>query len=92
MSEEVKAEVAVQAGEGEAATGEKAKLKTRHDVVFVDDDLEEIQRSYYHTMFTTGRLTVVCVSLSDDGTMKACDIPEEIASKIEAAPVETLAP
>lgn len=40
----------------------------------------------------TGRLTVVCVSLSDDGTMKACDIPEEIASKIEAAPVETLAP
>lgn len=45
MSEEVKAEVAVQAGEGEAATGEKAKLKTRHDVVFVDDDLEEIQRS-----------------------------------------------
>ena len=46
MSEEVKQEVAQapdQAGEG--ATEDKAKVKTRHDVVFVDDDIEEIQRS-----------------------------------------------
>ena len=38
----------------------------------------------------TGKLTVVCVSRSDDGTMKACDIPKEIASKMEVAPAEML--
>ena len=38
----------------------------------------------------TGKLTVVCVFWSDDGTMKACDIPKEIASKMEVAPAEML--
>ena len=38
----------------------------------------------------TGKLTVVCVSRSDDGTMKACDIPKVISSKIEVAPAEML--
>lgn len=38
----------------------------------------------------TGKLTVVCVSRSDDGEMKACNIPEAIASKIEPAPAELL--
>ena len=38
----------------------------------------------------TGKLTVVCVSRDADGTMKACDIPAEIASKIEVAPADLL--
>ena len=38
----------------------------------------------------TGKLTVVCVSRSDCGEMKACNIPEAIASKIEPAPAELL--
>ena len=38
----------------------------------------------------TGKLTVVCVSRSDDGEMKACNIPEAIESKIEPAPAELL--
>ena len=38
----------------------------------------------------TGKLTVVCVSRTDDGEMKACNIPEAIASKIELAPAELL--
>ena len=38
----------------------------------------------------TGELTVVCVSLAERGAMKACNIPEEVASKIEVAPAELL--
>src|SRR5438093_13142458 len=37
-----------------------------------------------------GRLTIVCVSHGADGAMKATDIPEEIASKIDVAPRELL--
>ena len=38
----------------------------------------------------TGKLTVVCVSRDGNGTMKACDIPAEIADKIEVAPADLL--
>ena len=38
----------------------------------------------------TGKLTVVCVSRAVDGTMKACDIPAEIADKIEVASADLL--
>ena len=38
----------------------------------------------------TGEMTVVCVSLATRGTMKACSIPEAIASKIEVASAELL--
>ena len=38
----------------------------------------------------TGKLTVVCVSSTDDGEMKPCNLPEAIASKIEPAPAELL--
>lgn len=40
----------------------------------------------------TGRLTAVCVSRTIEGTMKACDIPKEIAAKIEVAPDDLLEP
>ena len=43
-----------------------------------------------HELVATGKLTVVCVSRTSDGTMKACSIPEEIASKIEIAPAKLL--
>ncbi len=32
-----------------------------------------------------GKLTVVCVRRDDEGRMRACDIPREIAEKIEVA-------
>ena len=38
----------------------------------------------------TGEMTVVCVSLAERGAMKACNIPEEVAAKIEVAPAELL--
>ena len=38
----------------------------------------------------TGEMTVVCVSLAERGTMKARNIPEEVAAKIEIAPAELL--
>ena len=38
----------------------------------------------------TGEMTVVCISLAERGAMKACNIPEEVASKIEVAPAELL--
>jgi YbgC/YbaW family acyl-CoA thioester hydrolase len=37
-----------------------------------------------------GALTVVCVSHAADGTMKAADIPADIAARIEVAPKELL--
>jgi acyl-CoA thioester hydrolase len=37
-----------------------------------------------------GRLSVVCVSRAPDGTMKAVQIPNEIAKRIELAPPELL--
>ena len=38
----------------------------------------------------TGEMTVVCISLAERGAMKACNIPEEVTSKIEVAPDELL--
>jgi YbgC/YbaW family acyl-CoA thioester hydrolase len=38
-----------------------------------------------------GALTVVCVSHTEDGTMKAVALPPELAAKIEVAPRELLA-
>jgi len=37
-----------------------------------------------------GRLTVVCVSYDDSGAMRAANIPDEVAAKIEVAPRELL--
>ena len=38
----------------------------------------------------TGELIVVCVSLTNDGAMKACMIPKDFAAKIEVAPAALL--
>jgi len=38
----------------------------------------------------TGEMTVVCVSIKDRNAMKACTIPEAIASQLEVAPAELL--
>lgn len=38
-----------------------------------------------------GELTVVCVTHTPDGTMKAANIPPEITDKIEVAPPEVIA-
>jgi acyl-CoA thioester hydrolase len=37
-----------------------------------------------------GKLTVVCVTRSSDGKMKAAPIPREVSEKIEVAPAELL--
>ncbi len=37
-----------------------------------------------------GIITIVCVALQPDGTMKAVPIPAELAGKIEVAPAELL--
>lgn len=37
-----------------------------------------------------GRLTVVCVGHDATGTMRATNIPDEIAAKIDAAPAQSL--
>lgn len=39
-----------------------------------------------------GRLVVVCVQKTPEGSMRAVDIPESLARQIEVAPAETLAP
>ncbi len=38
-----------------------------------------------------GRITLVCVELSEDGTMQAVEVPRRIAERIEAAPADVLA-
>jgi YbgC/YbaW family acyl-CoA thioester hydrolase len=38
----------------------------------------------------TGEMTVVCVSIADRSAMKACNIPKELAAKIEVAPAGLL--
>ena len=38
----------------------------------------------------TGEMIVVCVSLTNDGAMKACMIPKDFAAKIEVAPAVLL--
>lgn len=38
-----------------------------------------------------GKITVVCVTHGADGKMSACQIPKELADKIEAVPAERLA-
>lgn len=39
-----------------------------------------------------GRLVVVCVQKTPEGSMRAVDIPESLACQIEVAPAEMLAP
>lgn len=57
-------------------------FQIRFRKVLPDGRLEEVAR---------GKLTIVCVSHQEDGTMKAVVIPEHLGRLIEVAPPEALA-
>lgn len=57
-------------------------FQIRFRKVLPDGGLEEVAR---------GKLTIVCVSHQEDGTMKAVVIPEHLGRHIEVAPTDVLA-